>query len=58
MVSLLVVAHFSIVSLTDCSQKLPLFDLESLLQEIQQISFRVIHEIVTVLIYKFGHPEI
>ena len=51
MTYLLVLAHFSIVSLTDCTQKVPLFVLESLTRNSGD-SFCAIHEIFVVLIHE------
>ena len=53
MVSLLVLAHSSLAILTNFTQKVPLFDLQSP-KKYSADSFYVIHESVE-LIDKFGH---
>ena len=56
MVSLLVWAHFSLVFLTGCTQKVPLFDLESPTR--YSAFFFVIHETIVAFIHEFGHQRI
>ena len=55
MTSLLVSAHFSIISLTNCTQIMPLFDPKSPARY-SAYFFRMIHEILVVLNHDFGHP--
>ena len=53
MVSLLVLACYSVLSLTYCTQKVPLFDLE-IPTRYSVDFFCVIHEIYVALIHKVG----